>query len=261
MIDFALPSDKEEIREIWDIAFPEDTAFNDWFFKYKFRSEFTIVYRENGVICSMLQALPYEISGFGKVSYIYGAATRPQFRRRGFMEKLLRFTHENDRKRGFEGSILIPANEGLFGYYGKMGYKTAFYVSQTTYKGVSNNSFTLKRADNGDIPFMNSIYVKEQGENLVVRTPDRWQEQLRLYNEIYGGAFVLLKEGVKKAYCFYTGENMVEIFGEEKAVLCGLVRGSMVTECTEAGENIPYGMLCSYNKKMDENMYIGLMFD
>lgn len=261
MIEFALTEDKPEIREIWDIAFPEDNEFNNWFFENKFRAEYTLVYRNKGMICSMAQLLPYEISGFGWVSYIYGAATRPEYRRQGLMERLLRQSHEIDRERGFAGSILIPENKGLFDYYGRLGYKTAFYVAHKSYDCAESGKFNVKKAGEEDIPFMDSLYRESVGEQYIVRTRDRWQEQLRMYNEIYGGAYILLENGVREAYCFYTGEDMAEIFGRKKNILCSVVNKGRVTECTEGGGNIPYGMLLSYGEKISGNMYIGLMFD
>lgn len=261
MTDFALPSDKAEIRELWEEAFPEERAFNRWFFENKFRTEYTLVYRENGVICSMAQLLPYEIAGFGQVSYIYGAATRAEYRRRGFMERLLRRSHEIDREKGFAGSILIPASRELFDYYGKIGYKTAFYASHSAYAFVPRGEFSVKKAGEEDIPFMDEAYRAEVGENYIVRTRERWQEQIKMYNELYGGVYILLENGKRAAYCFYTGESMAEICGKNKAELCSTVNKSGITECTEIGEAVPYGMLFSYSGKIPKNMYIGLMFD
>lgn len=261
MIEFALPSDEKEIMEIWEAVFPEDKSFNKWFFKNKFKREYTLVYRGNGVVCSMVQLLPYEIAGFGKVSYIYGAATKPEFRKRGIMRELLEYSHGLDRERGFSGSVLIPANRELFNYYGKIGYKTAFFVAHSEYSTDKTDGFAVKRAEKEDISALNEIYINEIGKSYVVRTYDRWLEQLNMFDKIYDGCYILTENGREKAYCFCANDSVAEICGTNKGELCARINSGKPVQCTEKGNKIPYGMLLSYTGQTPENMYIGLMFD
>ena len=130
MTGFALPSDTGEIRALWDSCFPEEPEFSDLFFAKMFKSDTCLVLREDGIIKAMAQMLPYELKDVGKVTYIYGAATHPDFRRQGLMRRLLEASFELDKKRGFAASILIPANEALYGFYARLGYKTRFYIRE-----------------------------------------------------------------------------------------------------------------------------------
>ena len=59
--------------------------FFDNFFKY----EDTLLYVEEKPV-AMLQMMPYTLKGIGAVTYIYGATTHPDYRKKGLMGKLLK---------------------------------------------------------------------------------------------------------------------------------------------------------------------------
>ncbi|MBO5726828.1 MAG: GNAT family N-acetyltransferase [Clostridia bacterium] len=56
------------------------------------------------------------------VGYIYGAATKKEFRSQGIMSELIETV-----KGYYDNLALRPAEESLYGYYEKLGFKTAFY--------------------------------------------------------------------------------------------------------------------------------------
>ena len=122
MIRFAEKKDIPYIKELWDIAFGEEPDFNKYFFDNFFKYEDTLLYIEEKPV-AMLQMMPYTLKGIGAVTYIYGATTHPDYRKNGLMGELLKKSFEIDKSRGIKGSVLIPANQGLFNYYSKFGYE------------------------------------------------------------------------------------------------------------------------------------------
>ena len=79
MIRFANNNDINNIINLWEKCFGKND-FSEWYFKTQYSCENTLVHEENGEISSMLQRLSYEISNVGKVTYIFGACTSPEYR-------------------------------------------------------------------------------------------------------------------------------------------------------------------------------------
>ena len=121
IVENACEAQRKEIRELWDICFGEDKDFNEYFFENRFRTEETLVLKENGKIVSMLQRFRYELYNVGKVSYIYGACTHPEYRKKHYMAHLLEKSREADIKEELVGSVLVPQEEWLFGFYERYG--------------------------------------------------------------------------------------------------------------------------------------------
>ena len=90
MIRFAYENDVRLIRELWDIAFPEEPDFNSYFFENIFDHRNTLINIRDNELLAMTQMMPYEIKNMGKVTYIYGAATNPKYRKQGLMSELLK---------------------------------------------------------------------------------------------------------------------------------------------------------------------------
>lgn len=125
-----MKSDKQQVKDLWQTCFHDDEAFAGFYFDRVYRPENTVVYKEDGQVLSALQLLPYPMTYAGveiPVSYISGASTAPGARSRGLMKKLLVAAFERMRRRGDYLSVLIPAEEWLFGFYRKTGYAEAMY--------------------------------------------------------------------------------------------------------------------------------------
>ena len=136
MIKYADMSLYDQAYEFFDTVFNEDKRFNEYFFKNIFNINNLLVYMQGNEIAAMTQTIPYEIKGIGRVTYIYGATTRPEYRNKGLMSELLNKSFELDIQKGFAGSMLIPANDPLFDFYAKFGYKKVFYKNINIYKSV-----------------------------------------------------------------------------------------------------------------------------
>ncbi len=130
-IRYAKASDLPQIRNVWNICFPEDISFGGWFFENVWKADNTLLCFEGDTLAAMLQMLPTElVNGENKckATYIYGAATTPEFRRRGLMAALLEASFSEDRKNGRPLSVLIPQEEWLFDFYRKFSYEPKFLI-------------------------------------------------------------------------------------------------------------------------------------
>ena len=135
MIRSAVQSDTEAVRKLWEICFPDEGGFNDYFFAHIYQPQHTLLLTQGGALCAMLQMLPYTLSVSGEYApctYIYGVCTHPEHRRCGYAAELLEYSFTLDRKAGRAASILIPAEKWLFEFYRPFGSNEAFFVSRQT---------------------------------------------------------------------------------------------------------------------------------
>ena len=138
----ALPVENEEerrmrfeTRHLWERSFADPRAFIDLYFREKYRKERNEVIVRDGRVVSALQKLPYPMIYGGVLlpaSYISGACTDEEYRRRGLMGELLDQTHRAMLREHAAFSFLIPASGELFAYYAKYGYTPCFRFGWTT---------------------------------------------------------------------------------------------------------------------------------
>ena len=108
---------KTKVKELWQLCFHDDERFVNLLFDNLYRDENTVCFEKGGEVTTALQMLPYRMS-FGEtsldVSYISGAATRPEYRNRGLMGRLLKESFEIMRSRNIPLSALMPAESWLY---------------------------------------------------------------------------------------------------------------------------------------------------
>ena len=130
-----------ETRHLWERSFADPRTFIDLYFREKYRKERNETIVRDGRIVAALQKLPYPMTYAGRMlpaSYISGACTDEQYRRRGLMAELIAKALREERERMEEGcgavlSFLIPATAELGGYYAKFGYTPCFRFGWKTF--------------------------------------------------------------------------------------------------------------------------------
>ncbi len=219
-IRYARMEDLSQIKALWDLSFPEEPVFKQWFFKEYFKLENTLIYHLNQKVYSMLQIFPYHLkidSISYPVHYIFGVCTHPQYRNLGFMGQLLNYACHEGENRGDFASILIPQNHELFMLYEKHGYVPAFYINQfeLTCK-ESTSQTTIKVASEKDINQISSLY--EHGTRLfkgfIVRDNSYWLQQMNMFNALGDKTYLLQSDEKYLAYGFATVVDGKLVFQE-----------------------------------------------
>lgn len=129
MITFGSKEWVSSLKVIWKDVFHDSDEYIDYFFDTYYKDEDTLVFFADEKPVSMVFMIPYLIRFCGElmpVTYIYAAATLPEYRGKGYMEELLKESFEKGQSRGDVFSVLIPAEPSLYGYYSKFGYAEAF---------------------------------------------------------------------------------------------------------------------------------------
>lgn len=121
---------KEQVKQLWQRVFEADSAeFVDYYFDNLYDDNCSFSISKEGVVVSALQSLPYPFSYCGVtigMRYISGASTYVEDRGEGLMGRLMRESIVAAYVSGDALMTLIPANVGLYGYYGGFGFAPIF---------------------------------------------------------------------------------------------------------------------------------------
>lgn len=236
MITVAAPADLPEIRRLWDTCFPDDTGFNEYFFSCVFHCAHTLLVKKDGILCAMLQMLPYQLQVAGQpteVTYIYGACTAPASRRKGYMACLLEHAFALDRAAGRAASVLIPQEQWLFDFYQPFGYQPFFQTARMILqkqaapvtKQSKNPTDLPRRLTQQDIPQMQALYEKLSPACHMLRSAAIWQQQLALFDQLGKGVYGWFAgDGQLSAYAFCWQDTVQEAFGMTEAQAQGLLQ-------------------------------------
>lgn len=118
---------EKQIKEIWRSTFGDTPAYVDLLFNAYFSENLSQWITLDGKVAACGIGIPYDFVCCNgekfRGLYLCGLATVPEMRCQGLMTRLLEEMEENARKRGFDATFLIPADEELRNFYAKRGYK------------------------------------------------------------------------------------------------------------------------------------------
>lgn len=117
---------KEETRELWRTVFADPEPFVDLYFSRVYKSSYNVCCQIGGHVVAALQTLPYPMLCHGTESpaaYVSGVSTHPDCRRQNVGSNLMRQAHLSMYHHGTVFATLIPAEEWLGEWYGRMGYE------------------------------------------------------------------------------------------------------------------------------------------
>ncbi len=198
---YALPADKEQLRELFDLCFPGESGFSRWYFDSIWRSDNTLVIRQHGEIVSALQMLPMELECRGdRISgcYIFAVGTHPDHQGEGLAGRLIKSSFDECRGLGLDFWALIVQQSSLTDYYSRFGYEGIFTVQSVDVHAAPCTGEIFK-PDEKHIPELDRIYRQSAGGMMFDRRSDvRWREQMDSYKVL-----ALRENGEITAYCFY----------------------------------------------------------
>ena len=119
---------------MWSACFGEEGGYSEFIFENLLSPENILVDFEGGRVRGMLCLEYMDIVDSGNkalpAAYVFGVATDPEHRGKGISSALMERVHAYLPSRGICCSALVPANDSLFDFYGKRGYKTFSYIKK-----------------------------------------------------------------------------------------------------------------------------------
>ena len=117
-------------KALWSAAFG-DNGWIDSFFRTAYRPENTLAIFREGQLAAGLAWMDVTCEG-RRLAYLYAVATAPEYRHQGLCRELMAKTQEVLTSRGYDGSVLVPADDGLRRMYAGMGYRNFGGVENLT---------------------------------------------------------------------------------------------------------------------------------
>ncbi|MDR1464125.1 MAG: GNAT family N-acetyltransferase [Oscillospiraceae bacterium] len=255
MISFLEETDAPQILSLWQTCFGDDEAYIQFFLAHAFPLCRGIAAREEGRVVSMLFLLPGSLTQ-GETNlpaaYVYAVCTDPLFRSRGLAAGLIRFARDHAKDLGnVEALCLLPAEEGLYDYYARLGFRTAF--------ARVRRIWAVSAADAVPLPLAPCVPAAARNRRWARLGYFAWEAPMLRYmdreHRFTGGqvvqweggtAYVCLEDGTLSCQelCAPAAETGAAL--ERLAATCGVREGTALlsADCAaDGGELEPGGML------------------
>ncbi len=123
---FTVPdrADIQQLKSLWADCFYEIPEAVNLIFDRYFDLFSAYCAKYGGKIVAALYLVGGSLNG-EKAHYLCGAATLPDYRKKGIMSALIEYALNDAAEKGDKLSLLFPANDGLYSYYSKLGYVSA----------------------------------------------------------------------------------------------------------------------------------------
>lgn len=233
IIDY--PHDTAPLKALWKQAFGDTDAFIDGFFQTGFAPRRCRCVYVDGKPVSVLYWFDCLWQG-RPVAYLYAIATDKQFRGQGLFRQLLQNTHDYLTGIGYAGAVLVPAEEGLFSMYEKLGYQP--FASRKKVAVLAGNSPTPVT------PVSPETYLQKRSAYLPENSVCHRENALAFaatYNGFFAGENCLFCAAKEQKTLYFQ-----EFFGDT-SLLPGIVKELDAEEgIVPLPENTPFAMYRSF---------------
>lgn len=269
MIRYALPEEKEAIIELFNICFPGEEKFAEWFFENIYDNNNTLVYECDGRLAAALQMLPVILcdgENTYRSSYLYGVGTLPEYRGKGIMTHVINYSFDLGKKNGIDYSVLIVQEQSLLEYYKRFGFKKFFSVGEKTIK-ADNALIDFRNLKKSDMDDLNKLYeLSCEGKLYALRDKKHYASLFDMY---WKTSFVYEKNGTIDSYVmgYFTDNAYVasECIGQNAFALAASVAAAHSkpeVKCIFPGNDKFIGMIKPINSS-EKNIegYINLLYN
>lgn len=273
---------REDIVVLWKTCFGDSEEYIDFFIN-NCPQYICIQYWLENELVSMLFLLEGNLCN-NKAKYLYAACTHPDFRRKGIMEELIKYSEKYCKALGYSAIFLVPANKQLYDYYNKFGFSASFRrncVSLTPEHSASGLDFK-ETSDIDKILSLRKKLVAKYDSFIFEDSVMKYSFKEHLYN---GGKILVSDNAEQSALIFYykDGSNIIvkellcssdEVYGavikhfHNKNVENLYICTPIVYNCKDkVGEYTKCGMCLALNDEMSvfltthNNLYAALYLD
>ncbi|MBQ4550430.1 MAG: GNAT family N-acetyltransferase [Oscillospiraceae bacterium] len=240
-IEFRPPRGGEEaqLQALFTEAFG-DAWFTELFFRLGYSPERCFLAAE-GQVLAALHWFDCDLHG-RRCAYVYGIAAFEHCRGRGIGSALIRAAMAH-LLQSYEAILLVPAEEGLFGYYERFGFSTVSTICQETV--LPGAPLPLRKLSIGEYATLRRALLPPNG----VIQEGAALELLEGYADFYA---------TQNALCAVSGRLVWELLGD-KGDAPGILGALGISEATvrTPGGSIPFAMAIG----AEAPIYLGLALD
>lgn len=237
-IEYMKEEHLSQVVDLWAEAFGDDKNYIEIFLAFQIKDRFSYIVSQEGAVIGMSHVFPCEIhtpKGDYKFAYIYAVATRSSHRKQGIAKEMMHFIQKDLKKKNYHGIFLFPADESLFSYYQKIGFRTHGYERKRViqYEWNKENPQVEPLEDFAtilkDVVLFSSDRIKDNVDVLArrIRTlkaerfenycyesiPEIHQSFILYDNALSGRKMIFFKYGDSENYLIYEyAENVIRVY-------------------------------------------------
>ena len=190
------PSDLEALKALWLACFEEREDAADLFFNRNISACHAYAAEDSGTVVAALYLIDCTLNGF-QAHYLCGAATLKRYRKRGIMSALIEYALEDAQNRGDRYSLLLPANEALYRFYARLGYRPDCYVKTAVFETADTGG-----ALNDGQPDLQELQKACFQNNFLL-----WNNDFISFAAAYYACYGVKTAASENAFAIYDAEN------------------------------------------------------
>lgn len=196
MVRYLTAQEKWETYPLWEDTFGKEAIKGDFYYNTIISQNQVLGIKMDGEWVSMLHMNPYSLEFRGKtweIPYIVGLATKPEYRRRGYMRQLLTQAIMDGEKKGIPFAFIMPVKAD---FYSSMGFAKIY--DRYFWKGelTSPDAQWVETDDswNERLAELSNRYMREYFEAYIVRDASYFQERREAVKGRDGSIMALVRK-------------------------------------------------------------------
>ena len=211
MIRWTRPSDREEIKALWQARFGDSQTFTDWFFRERFSPVHSAVTEENGHIVCSVQSWPCHMrirDILLPCCIISGVSTDLRFERQGHMRRTMTYLLNGIGERGGTVVTYRPENPDVYLRFGHFPCsRTAYFRAEPVPQAEAPDLTLLDISEDADAIHLCYQRFSRRYSGIIQRSAA--DMRLKLADYASDGGYVLgLRDGDElRGYCICFSEE------------------------------------------------------
>lgn len=161
-------------KELWKLCFGDPDNYIDFYYANRYKEDETLLLLYEGEIAAMLTMIPVKTMVRDNQSFntamLYAIATHPEYQNRGLATQLMESSNSYLRANNQKLSVLVPAENWLFDFYRRQGYRDGFYLREVLLTPDRITSLEIRRSGQCTIsPVAPKEYNHRRNEQLKER--------------------------------------------------------------------------------------------
>ena len=255
------PHDLPALKTIWLSCFDEREDAAELFLQRNLATCHAYACESDGDLAAALYLIGCTLNG-ERAHYLCGAATLPAYRGRGIMSALIAYALKDASKRGDRYSLLLPADEPLYRYYARFGYRPACAIKNAVL--TADTARTVRRG---------TLNLTQLQTVSVISSCLIWEENfIRFAADYYGcygartaqsaDAFAIYQPDGGKAeviYALYRDIDALKALLRAVNIRCFSLTGAADDSAFEGRVERPYGMILPLEgDAVPDDVFIGI---